>query len=525
MTDFNLKPLQNGSDIRGIATSGIPGEVPNLTLEETRRLSQGFLLWLSEKTGKAPSRLKIAVGRDSRLSGKSLRRGIFLGMGPFGTKLLDCDIASTPAMFMSTIFPEYLCDGAIMITASHLPYNRNGFKYFCQDGGLNKEDIAKIISYAQSDEQLTRLGEPDTSRQFRQFGQLTYPSEKTDLIGAYSKHLRTLIQEGVNHPVHYEKPLTGLKIMVDAGNGAGGFYARQVLKPLGADISSSQYLDPDGMFPNHVPNPENQEALQAAALQTLSKGADLGIIFDTDVDRSAAVDHRGWAIARDGIVALAAALVAEDHPKSTVVTDSITSTQLTAFLEEHLGLTHFRYKRGYKNVINKAVELNKQGTDCQLAIETSGHAALKENYFLDDGAYLATKIVIKTALLKLEGKNLDSLIKELREPAEMTEIRLPILAPDFNSYGDLVLSELTAFVQQHDSWKLVQPNYEGVRVAFPSGWFLLRKSLHDPIMPLNIAADETGGLKPVLKELAQLFIQYEQLDLDPLYQAGVNHDI
>lgn len=137
--------------------------------------------------------------------------------------------------------------------------------------------------------------------------------------------------------------------------------------------------------------------MESISSQVIKTGADLGLIFDTDVDRSSAVDEQGREIARNSIVAMAAALVSEDHPGTTVVTDSITSRQLTEFLENKLGLNHLRYKRGYKNVINKAIELNRAGTDCQLAIETSGHAALQENYFLDDGAYLAAKIVIRAA--------------------------------------------------------------------------------------------------------------------------------
>ena len=172
-----------------------------------------------------------------------------------------------------------------------------------------------------------------------------------------------------------------------------------MLKPLGADVSASQFLEPDGMFLNHAPNPEDRDAMNSIMTKVISSGADFGLIFDTDVDRSAAVDGKGREIARNGIVAMAAALVAEEHPGTTVVTDSITSRQLTDFIENRLGLRHLRFKRGYKNVINKAQELNAEGIDCQLAIETSGHAALKENYFLDDGAYLATKIVIKAAQL------------------------------------------------------------------------------------------------------------------------------
>ena len=182
--------------------------------------------------------------------------------------------------------------------------------------------------------------------------------------------------------------------------GAGGFYEAKVLAPLGADTTGSIYLEPDGMFPNHEPNPENKKAMEAVSNAVVENRADLGLIFDTDVDRSSAVDSSGREISRNAIVAMAAALIAADHPGTTVVTDSITSDQLTDYLQDCLGLKHLRYKRGYRNVINKAAELNDSDVDCQLAIETSGHAAYKENYFLDDGAFLATKIVIKMAQLK-----------------------------------------------------------------------------------------------------------------------------
>ena len=104
---------------------------------------------------------------------------------------------------------------------------------------------------------------------------------------------------------------------------AGGFYADKVLSPLGAEVIGC-FLEPDGSFPNHIPNPENKEAMASICAAVKEHGADLGIIFDTDVDRSAAVDENGHEIARNGIVALAAALVGEKYPGTTVVTDSIT---------------------------------------------------------------------------------------------------------------------------------------------------------------------------------------------------------
>lgn len=517
MTQINYNRLQNGSDIRGIALTGVPNELPNLTDTEAERLVRGYLLWLCSKTSKNPQELTVSIGRDPRLSGQHLKHGLIMGMGPFGVRLLDCGLASTPAMFMSTVFPEYHCDGAIMITASHLPYNRNGFKFFDKNGGLNKSDISQIIDFAQSDQKLEALGAPGyTDRQILVLGKKSYPSEDCDLMETYSAHLRDLIKAGVNHPDTYEKPLSGLKIVVDAGNGSGGFYAKKVLQPLGADISESQFLEPDGMFSNHAPNPEDKAAMESIAMRTLSKGADLGLIFDTDVDRSAAVDHRGREIARNGIIALAAALVAEAHPGSTVVTDSITSDPLTVFLEKHLNLRHLRFKRGYKNVINKALELNEEGIDCQLAIETSGHAALKENYFLDDGAYLAAKIVIKTARLALEGKKLESLIEDLRQPAEAVEVRIPISEAEFSAYGDKLLDDLKQFAQKEAGMTVVTPNYEGVRIAFADGWCLLRKSLHDPILPLNIESEKVGGCQEIGSKIQEFLSTYEGLDLSPM---------
>jgi phosphomannomutase len=100
-----------------------------------------------------------------------------------------------------------------------------------------------------------------------------------------------------------DMPLEGFKVVVDAGNGAGGFYASKVLEPLGADISSSQFLEPDGNFPNHAPNPEDKKAMAAICDRVKECGTDLGLIFDTDVDRSSAVDEKGNEINRNSIVA------------------------------------------------------------------------------------------------------------------------------------------------------------------------------------------------------------------------------
>ena len=510
--------LQNGSDIRGVSLTGVPGESLSLREEEAKEIAIGFIIWLSDKLGKRPEDMTLAIGRDPRTSGPRLLDGLMDGFGEYGCKVYDFGYASTPAMFMATVFEDFACDGTVMITASHLPYNRNGFKFFTRDGGLNKKDITQILEYAaDKDAQIAKIGKPPRAgQQTHRLGKLVFEAEKNDIMTPYCDFLKKLIIDGVGGG---ERPLEGMKIVVDAGNGGGGFYATRVLKPLGADISASQFLEPDGMFMNHAPNPEDKEAINAISLQTVGSGADLGLIFDTDVDRSAAVDSCGREIARNGIVAMAAALVAEEHPGTTVVTDSITSRQLTEFIEKKLGLKHFRFKRGYRNVINKAVELNEQGIDCQLAIETSGHAALKENYFLDDGAYLATKVVIKAAKLFKHGEKIDSVIADLKDPADEREIRIPIQCEDFAGYGDKVLAELEDYVKQTEGLSLEEPNYEGVRINFEEGgcgvggWCLLRKSLHDPLLPMNMASDEKGGCEKIRKIMMDFLTGYDQLKL------------
>ena len=112
--------LQNGSDIRGVALEGVPDEAVNLTPEVAYRLGQAFVGWLASDLGKSAAELVVSVGRDSRISGPALRDGLADGMRAMGTKVLDFAIASTPAMFMSTVTKGYECDGAIMLTASHL---------------------------------------------------------------------------------------------------------------------------------------------------------------------------------------------------------------------------------------------------------------------------------------------------------------------------------------------------------------------------------------------------------------------
>ena len=174
--------------------------------------------------------------------------------------------------------------------------------------------------------------------------------------------------------------------------------------------------------------------------------------------------------------------------------------------------------RGYKNVINKQKELNAAGKVCPLAMETSGHGALLENYFLDDGAYLAVKMVVALAKAKKNGGSLKSLIEKLPPLVEEGEYRFKIKAEDFKSYGKSVLSEFKK--RAEEKGYVVPENFEGVRLLFKGedvkGWILLRMSLHDPVMPLNIEGSRKGDLAKLVKIAGELLEGFTELDVSVL---------
>ncbi len=480
--------LKSGTDVRGYA-SDLGGKEIELTDSAVTDIAAAFVVWYVNRYKKAEN-LKIAVGHDSRITADRISDAVKSALSNAGVTVYDCGLASTPAMFMTTV--DLNTDAAIQITASHHPFDRNGLKFFVPSGGLEGSDITEILTLAENGEELISETKGDIT--------------PTDYMTLYAKGLREKIISAVGKG---ERPLEGYKIVVDAGNGAGGFYASEVLAPLGADTSASQFLEPDGMFPNHIPNPENKEAMNSICEAVKRANADLGVIFDTDVDRAGCVDASGKEINRNRLIALASYIALAGNEGGTVVTDSVTSSGLKDYIENTLRGKHYRYRRGYKNVIDKAVELCNQGENSPLAIETSGHAALKENFFLDDGAYLVTKIIIELA----KGTDFEKLLAPLKMPAEEREVRINITEKDFKSYGNSVIEALEKFVSDNPKYTVADDNREGIRVSTENGWFLLRLSVHDPVMPLNFESDVVGGVEEDVSAIRPFFEQFAGLEL------------
>lgn len=495
--------LKSGSDVRGTAV----GENANLTPHIAACLGMAFADFLAERLGKPVQEVTVAVGRDSRISGPALLQATAEGIAKAGASVLNFGMCSTPAMYMSIITPGFEPDGSVMITASHHPYDKNGLKFFVKEGGLDGKQVGGLIEKASG-------CDPDAA-------QMTGTITEKPFLPTYKEQLAERIRRGLGTDV--QKPLLGLHVVVDAGNGAGGFYA-ELMEELGAWIEGSQFLDPDGMFPNHIPNPENAQAMASISEAVKRVGADLGVIFDTDCDRAAVVDSDGREINRNRLIALISAILLDEKPGETIVTDSVTSAGLKKFINDWGG-EHYRYKRGYRNVIDEAIRLNAEGISCPLAIETSGHAALRENHFLDDGMYLVTVLIVRAMKLKQEGKNLGSLIADLKEPVESREIRLSITAEDFREAGKAAIQKVLDHASFAEDWHIAPDNREGVRISFDlddgldNGWFLLRLSVHDPVLPLNVESDVPGGVKTMLTGLYNVIRDCEGINLEPLVKA------
>ncbi|CAN1188988.1 algC [Linum perenne] len=287
------------------------------------------------------------------------------------------------------------------------------------------------------------------------------------------------------------------------------------------------------MFPNHMPNPEDKTAMAVTRSAVLDNSADLGIVFDTDVDRSGVVDSAGNPINGDKLIALMSAIVLREHPETTIVTDARTSMALSKFITERGG-RHCLYRVGYRNVIDKGVQLNKDGLDAQLMMETSGHGALKENYYLDDGAYMVVKIIIEMVRMKLQGSNegIGSLIKDLEQPLESAELRMNVISEpkdakaraveaietfrefveegkiegwELDSCGDCWVSD-GCLVDTDDTTPAAVDAYmyrAKVRDAEDGevGWVHLRQSIHNPNIAVNLQSTVPGGCQFMAKAL------------------------
>ena len=487
--------LRSGSEIRG------PEQ--QLTDERAEKLGYAFACWLAERRGRTPDALVLAVGRDPRPSSGRIKAALTRGITAADSDVLDCGLCAAPALFKAVQPDCGNADGALMVTASTADPTLNGLRFMTADGGLKGSDVDEILLWARDAEVPERL------------------VARHDADGLYYEGLRGAAARYLEDDAL--KPLLGMRVVVDARSSVGQGYVH-FLDALGVETEGS--LHPLEGEAGIAGSPDDPQTIDAVVRAVKTVRADMGVLFNADGSRAAIVDGEGRLIAQNRLIALVAAMLLDQAPGATIVTDSVTSSGLSAFIAEWGGI-HYRFKRGYRSVIDEAIRLNAEGIDCPLAIETSGHAAFRDNGFVDDGIYLATRVICEALNRKREGQSVFSLIDDLKEPVESVEIRLPVLeAEDPSAASQEVVETLLSYTLDDPSWQIAQDNREGVRIIFNldgdvnNAWFQLRMSVHDPVMVLNAESDVPGGVKRILGALYALIQDNQSLDLEKLRRAA-----
>ena len=498
--------------MRGVADAAadLSGRVA-LAPESVYWIGAGFRSWLG-------SDKPVAVGRDPRLTSEAIAESFVEG-----SRGVDAGAATTPAM-LETLLGDGAACGSVMVTASHLPPEYNGLKFFSKalGRGLNKREVKEVMAAAEAAVEAgarpdTSYAAPNAKDAWRAAAGFGGRKEAAGFMDPYvAKLRRTIIDVAGGGDA---KPLAGFKICVNAGNGAGGFFATEVLEPLGADVSSSVHLEPDGTFPAHPANPEDKAHVAATAEAVASSGADVGVMLDTDVDRCGLIDGARSPpepVHQNRLVALCAA-VALERDAGVIVTDPVTSGGMRDFIEARGGV-HDRYKMGYRNVIDRAADTKPE--PALLAIETSGHSAWKDNAFVDDGCYTAAKLLGRLARFRREEARpdaglLDVLGDGLAEPAESIKVKMKVASlAAVPAAEEALCGALRSAAGAVDAWAVEPVNHDGLRCSIGNDWIIARASLHEPLVSVQLESDVPGGTAAICKTLLDFMGDCEAAGVD-----------
>lgn len=501
MTLQEYLDLRNGANVRGIVGESVDEESATLTVEAASNIAKAFCVWLISHTGK--TKVCVAVGYDTRESAAVLCEAVVEGIVSTGHDAIVTGLTTAPSMITLLKDENWKesnsCQGAIVLTAGNLPANYNGMRFFSENGELDASDVIEILEMA-VDYRFAEPGEPGVI-------------QEKEYLSEYAAAFVDKIREATGEVL----PLGGRRIIVDAGNGIGGFFAYKVLVPLGADITGSQ-----GLTSNEPLSIDTKAAIASVCEIVKNSEADLGLVFNADASKVSIIDKGGKAFSRNDFIALISAILFEEQAGS-VVTDSTTSEELAKFIAAKGG-KQYRYKCGHESIIAEARRLNAQGEYAPLAIDTCDNAALLENDFMDDGVYLAVRVLTAFAKVMKAGNTLSSLIAELKNPMEAAEIRIAFQEDvDYKTLGADIINELNYYAEVTDYTTLDLNNREGARIAYDdthgNGWALVRTSLHEPVLAVNVECSKSGGTLKIAKDLYYFLRQFSCLNLSALEDA------
>jgi phosphomannomutase/phosphoglucomutase len=427
-------------DIRGVWGSDLTREVAEL-------IGRAFGSYAIKSLGKP--HVTLTVGRDVRLSSGPLCKSLISGLLSTGADVVDIGECPTPVQYFSLYHLN--ADGGVMITGSHNPPEYNGFKMSVGRETIYGASIQAIKGIIDEGSFSSGVGRIKT----------------LPILDEYGAHLRGGFET-----------LSGLRVVLDAGNGTAGLAAPEIMKNLGVDVVEL-FCEPDGRFPNHHPDPVVEENLAALIAEVKRSKANLGIAYDGDADRLGVVDAEGEIIWGDRLMVIFARDVLKANAGASIIGEVKCSQVMYDDIKKRGG-NAIMWKTGHSLIKKK---MKEEGA--LLAGEMSGHIFFADRYFgYDDAIYASLRLL---EIIRKNGLpyNLKRLLLDLPGVASTPEIRMD--CDDTLKFG--IIEKI------REAFSDYQVNtIDGARITFDDGWALVRASNTQPALVLRFEAADAAAL-------------------------------
>ncbi len=395
---------------------------------------------------------KAAVGRDARLSGPKFATAMISALRSTGVDVLDLGVVPTPLTYFAAHTAGV--DGICMITGSHNPPEYNGLKLGLGAATFHGEEIQALRRLAESGKFASGSGSVSDH----------------DVVTPYRAYVKENLRFGPRR----------LKVVVDAGNGTGGFVAVPIFESLGLDVVPL-FVEMDGRFPNHHPDPTVEKNLEHLKAKVRETRADLGVAYDGDADRMGAVDEKGNVLWGDQIMILFARALLQEEPGAAIVGEVKCSFTLYDDIAKKGGRP-IMWKAGHSLIKAKMKEEH-----ALLAGEMSGHIFFGHRWFgFDDGIYSSGRLL---ELLTRSEAPLSSLLADVPKTFSTPELRVD--CPEDRKF------EVVRRAQDFFRSRYEAVTVDGVRVVFPDGWGLVRASNTQPLLVLRFEAKTKERLEEI----------------------------
>lgn len=414
---------------------------------------------------------RIVVGHDMRPTGPDLVAAFIDGVTAAGVDVVNIGLCSTDGLYFAS---GRLDIPGAMFTASHNPAEYNGIK-LCRAGAApvgQDSGLSQIRELLES-ENLPRYDGP--------FG----TGSSQDMLAAYAEYLRELV------PLDESREL---KVVIDTGNGMGGFTVPAV---LGDDVLPTLpiEIDPlffelDGTFPNHEANPIDPENLRDLQRRVLEVGADLGLAFDGDADRCFVVDEKGDIVDPSTLTALIATRELAKVPGSTIIHNLITSRAVPEIVIENGG-TPVRTRVGHSFIKATMAE-----TGAIFGGEHSGHFYFRDFWKADSGMLAAMHVL--------------AALGETPESTTLSELLKPYLRYVMSGEINTTVSDANSVIARIKETAIKQgsevDDLDGLTVSSDNWWFNVRPSNTEPLLRLNVEANDIQNMEIVRDSVLSMMV-------------------